>query len=206
MTRAPRMMADMIIAWLERFELDELKNEKQTALTDSILLKINRRAHQACRRNRENHALRDGQLALDQAIRWPVRSTDQDTDAENGTNYGAALTHFYAGALGLACGDMRAALGHFRLSEGMFVDLEKRRAESIAFAGTALAQAGLKKWSPALEAYRESIALIDQLINETAPLNSSLKDLRRQIVYTIGVILEWYEQEPDSRTSQESPA
>ena len=124
MTRAPRMMADMIIAWLERFELDELKNEKQTALTDSILLKINRRAHQACRRNRENHALRDGQLALDQAIRWPVRSTDQDTDAENGTNYGAALTHFYAGALGLACGDMRAALGHFRLSEGMFGDLE----------------------------------------------------------------------------------
>jgi tetratricopeptide (TPR) repeat protein len=193
-------MADTVVAWLERFELNELKNkkdksgEKETSLIDATLLEISRRGDRARRREEWIPALRHGQLALDLANDRPGIIKTTGAAAEKAEAYSEAVTHLYAGALGLARSDIRAALGHFRLSKKIFGDLEQRRAECIACAAVGIAYARRRKWADALEAYRKSIALIDQLIGQMAPLNSSLKELRTQIMHTVPMILDYYEQ------------
>jgi len=57
MQSVPSRAADILIAWLERFELNELKNEKATSLADDVLLEISQRAEQARRRAEWNAAL-----------------------------------------------------------------------------------------------------------------------------------------------------
>ena len=196
MQLAPSRVADILIAWLERFELNELKNEKATALVDDVLLEISQRAEQARRRAEWDAALRHSQLALDRAREQSKKIKKTDAAAKKMATYSEAVVRFYAGALGLALNDTDAALNHFRSSAKKFGNLERHRARSIACAAIGIAQAGRRKWAAALEAYQQSLALIDQI----DPQDSSLKELRRQIVQTVPMILDCYEQEasPDN--------
>ena len=191
MQPAPSRAADTLIAWLERFELHELKNEKDTSLVDDVLMEISQRADQARRRAEWNPALRHSQLALERARERSRRIKKTDAAAKKTAIYSEAVVRFYAGALRLALNDTDAALSHFRSSAKKFGDLERHRAMSIACAAVGIAQAGCREWAAALEAYGQSLALIDQIESP----DSSLKELRKQIVQTVPMILDCYEQE-----------
>ena len=181
-------MADTVVAWLERFGLNDNGNGEEARTVDDPLLAISQRADSARRREEWTLALPQGQLALD----WvSERNMVDAAPAEEMTTWSEAIARFYAGALGLAHNDTRAALGQFRLSAKMLRDLEQHRAESIACVATGMAHAGRKKWIDALRAYQDSVACIDRV----TPLDSDLKELRRQIVQTVSMILDSYEQE-----------
>jgi hypothetical protein len=195
MRSIPSTMADTIIAWLERFELQEAKNKKndrknedQICDIDDLLLAVSQRADRARKQEQWTPALQHGQLALDWVCECSLRN---DSAAGEATAYSEAVARLYAGALGLACGDLHGAAGQFRLSAEMFGDLDRQRAECIAWAAIGMTHAGCKKWVDALKAYQHSITRID----ETASLDASLKELRRQIVRTFPMILDSYEQD-----------
>ena len=188
-------MASVLIAWLERFELQDAKTKKndgkdedQTCVADDLLLAVSQRADRAREQEQWTPALRHGQLALD----WfRERSSSSDSATQEATTYSEAVARLYAGALGLARGDLHGAAGQFRLSAKMFRALDRQRAECIAWAAIGMAHAGCKKWVDALEAYRHSITRIDQ----AALSDASLEELRRQIVRTFPMILDSYEQD-----------
>ena len=202
MKLASSTMADVVIAWFERFELSEFSHETKVSPADRLVFEIIRRADHARRRRRWRCALRDCHLALTVA-------TDRQGSADEGsadvgavksqTTYTRAVVHLYYGMVLLAYSVMPKngtvnyldiALRHCQKSAAGFQKLKRPRAESIARASIGFVNAGHKRWRAALDAWQQSIAVLDKI----AAQDPALKELRRQILAAIPMILDCYGQ------------
>jgi hypothetical protein len=200
MRPTPSQLADAIIAWLERFELNQLENEGQAFLIDDLVLEMSQRADRARRRGEWDVALRDCQLALVGASGRRRRTGQDESTARKRAVYSEAVARLYAGAVFLARSDtpqgdmtqdLKTALRHLQPSTEKLRELERWHAESIAWAAISMVNAVHKKWAEALKACQESVAVIDRM----APLDSFLEELRGQIMRVFRAIVDSYEQE-----------
>ena len=209
MKLTPSTMADVVIAWFERFELNQIRHEEQAFLAARPALEVIQRADQERRRAEWKAALRDCQLALTGASDQQRHGNGHEAneEAEKQAAYTEATVRLYFGTILLAHSAvlkdgatqyLDAALRQCQKSVGRFRELKRWRAESIAQAAIAMVYAVRRKWSDAIEAYQQSVTAIDKM----APLNSSLEELRDQIGRTIPAILDRYEQETRSDTGQ----
>jgi hypothetical protein len=192
-------MADAIIAWLEQFELNHLQNEGQAFLADDLVLETSRRADQARRRDEWDVALRDCELALAGATGWRRRTGQDESKAKKTAIYSEAVARLYTGAVLLARSetpkghltkDPETARSHLQWSTRSFGELERWRAESIAWAAISMVNAVRKEWTEALGACQESIVVIDRM----TPPDLVVEELRRQIVQMFRAMMRWYEQ------------
>jgi hypothetical protein len=202
MKLATSAMADLVTAWFERFELGEVKHDEKVFPADRLVIEVIQRADQARRRAEWKTALRDCHLALTAATGQQSDATgdETDTDAHRRAIYTKAAAHLYLGVVLLdnsavlkkgATGYLGAALRQCQKSAEGFHRSKSGRAEGIAWAAIGLINAGRRKWADALSAFQQGVAVIDEM----APLDSSLKELRRQITQMIPMILDCYEQE-----------
>ena len=207
METAPSTIADVVIGWFEQYELDELRHEEEAFLVTRPVLKIVQRADQARRQGDWRTALRDCQLALaavpSQQGDGGEDVTEDDADVARQTAYTQAVVHLYFGMALLANSAvltngadryLDAALRQCQKSAQGFQRSESQRAESIAWAAISLVNAGRRKWADALSACQKSVALIDKM----ATKDSSLKELRGQIVRTVPMVLNHPEQDVGS--------
>jgi hypothetical protein len=200
MNSTPSQMADAIIAWFERFELNHLRSEEQAFLVDELILEMSQRADRARRRGEWDIALRDCRLALIGATDQPRRAGQDESKAEKRAIYSEAVARLYTGAVLLArsdssevdkARDLETALSHLEPSVEGFGHAGRRRAESIAWAAIGMVNALRHRWPDALKAWQESVAVDDGVV----PVGSSLHELRRQFVHVFRGIVDYYERE-----------
>jgi hypothetical protein len=192
-------MADAIVAWLERFELNHLKNEGQAFLVDDLVLEMSQRADRARRRGEWDVALGDCKLAVVGATSRRRRTGQDESAAKTTAIYSEAVASFYIGAVLLARNytaegdtgqDSKIALTLLQWSTKKFRGLRRWRAESIAWAAMSMVNAVRKEWKYALNACQESIAVIDRM----APVDSLVEELRGQIIQMFRAMLDSSEQ------------
>ena len=207
MELVPSTMADVVIAWFEQYELDELRHEEEAFVVTRPVLKIVQRADQARRRGEWQAALRDCQLALAAATGQQAdggeRAGEEDADAPRWAAYTEAAVRLYYGMALLANSAvltngadryLDAALRQCQKSAEGFQESKSQRAESIAWAAIGLVSVARRRWTDALDACQQSVTLIDKMATD----DSSVKELRGQIVRTVPAILEHYEQDAGS--------
>ena len=199
MKLTPSTMADVVIAWFERFELTELGHEEPTIPGDSVVLEIVQRAEQARRRGDWTTALRDCHLALSAASDLQGEERGTEITPEDRVMYKEAVVHLYHGMVlltmsaalqGGATKYLDNALGLCRRSVEGFRESKRHCAESVAWSAVGMINARLGAWHDAINACQKGIAIIDSM----NPQSSSLKELRRQIVQTVYMMLDSYEQ------------
>ena len=186
MKLTPATAADTIITWMERFELNELRIEKQIQLADTVLLAVCHRVDRGCPRGMWSRSLWECQKVLDRATTGTGPRPRED---EESSAYNRAVANVYAGTVDLACGNAQAALDHFRCSAEIFGDLGRHRAKCIAWAAVGLTHARHEKLADVLEAFEESLEAIDE-IESPSP---SIKELRRQIMRIVQETLNPHE-------------
>ena len=201
-------MADTVIDWFERFEIQEMKHDKKAFPVDNIILQVIQRADQARRLGDWSTALRDCNLALN-AVTDQRRAANEDADKDTDDAgerakacYTEATVRLYYGMVLLAnsaalkngaSGYLDAALRQCEESARWFRESNRRCAEGIACMAAGLVNAGRKKWPEALNACRHSIEIIEK--GKTAAQETAHKELCSRISRIIPSILDSYEEE-----------
>jgi len=200
-------MADTVIDWFERFEIQEMDHGKKTVSVDPVILQVIQRADKARRMGEWSTALRDCNLALT-ALTDQRRATNEgankntDDDERAKASYTEATVHLYYGMVLLAnstvlindaSGYLDAALRQCRESAEWFRESNRHCAEGIAWMASGLVNAGRKKWPEALNACRHSIEVIEK--GKKAAQETALVALCNQITRIIPSILDSYEEE-----------